>query len=82
MNTTDKPGSYAAFYNGVLGLVMGRINDIQDDRRRREAESASDTQDAESDIQYWREMAELNAELASLAANWLESRRNLSQPVK
>lgn len=82
MNTPDKPGSYAAFYNGVLGLVMGRINDIQDDRRRREAESASDTQDAESDIQYWREMAELNAELASLAANWLESRRNLSQPAK
>lgn len=82
MNTPDKPGSYAAFYNSVLGLVMGRINDIQDDRRRREAESASDTQDAESDIQYWREMAELNAELASLAANWLESRRILSQTSK
>jgi hypothetical protein len=75
MSTPTKPDSYAVFYNNVLGLVMSRFAEIQEDRRRREAKSTSPQRDAESDIQYWREMAEVNAELASLASNWLESRR-------
>ena len=75
MSTPTKPGSYAVFYNNALGLVMSRFAEIHEDRRRREAESTSPQSDAESDIRYWREMAEVNAELASLASNWLESNR-------